>query len=58
MNKYIIVSTEVMAKAILCLTNIKFDKFINKDGNTRYSFPREKEVMDAYSYIQDYKNKK
>ena len=40
------------------LTNIKFDKFKNKDGNTRYSFPREKEVMDAYSYIQDYKNKK
>ena len=55
MSNEFVVNTEVMAKAILCLTEIKFKKFINKDGNTRYSFPRDEKVFKAYTYIQDFK---
>lgn len=52
-----IVNTEVMAKAILCLTEIKFNKYNDKFGNTRYTFPRQEIIFKAYQYILDFKNK-
>ena len=56
-NNLFIVNTEVMAKAILCLTEIKFKKGKDKFGNTRYAFPRLSIVFEAYQYILDFKNK-
>ena len=52
-----IVNTEVMAKAILCLTEIKFNKYNDKFGNTRYTLPRQEIIFKAYQYILDFKNK-
>ena len=52
-----VVNTEPMAKAILCLTDFKFEKFINNEGKTRYAFPREEIIFEAYNLIQDFKHR-
>lgn len=57
-NNKFVVSNKTLAVSILCLTNIKFEKFINNEGDTRYSFPRTDEIFKAYTYIQDYRNNK
>lgn len=57
-NNAFVVSNRTMATSILCLTGIKFKPFKNKDGDDRYSFPREEIVFEAYNYIQDFRNNK
>lgn len=55
MKDKFVVNNKIMANAILCLTGIRYET-VATDNGSKFLFPREKYVFEAYDYIQDFRN--
>lgn len=56
-SKYFICKNEYEAKAMRYISEERYYKFDDDNGNTKYVFKKNKKVFEAYKMLMDAKNK-